>query len=69
MGITITQLYYFIILCFSPVTLYVPAKHLKQPPSQFVGYKERNPKTYKGFVVLQSDRNPTGEVYCDRRIC
>ena len=54
---------------FSPVTVYVPAKHLKQPPSQFVGYKERDPKAYKGFVVLQSDRDPIGEVYCDRGIC
>ena len=46
----------------SRVTLYIEAKALKYPLTQYFEYKERNPTSHKGFIILQSEREPTKEV-------
>ena len=46
----------------SRVTVYIEAKALKYPLTQYFEYKERNPTSHKGFIILQSEREPTKEV-------
>ena len=53
----------------SPVTVYVHRKELKLPLTDYAGYKERNPDSHKGFIVLPSDRDVKNEVKYSIIIC